>query len=216
MAELENVKEAEAKAVAKKKLKAQVVSKVDTTPASVVKWVQEGRELYFAGGEDFMELPTEVAALLTGLSAQRYAIERDAKNGVDVVGNATNAINGFELNFNVRPDDPNRQLTVHGKDPKMVYHWARPDKYEQHLREGWVVDHDPNTSTEYDESCSYKTVGGQSQPELLLLKKSKEAHTDNQVKRKERRDGLVKKTQENFRRDVESIGGKAVVQSDNG
>jgi hypothetical protein len=216
MAELESKKEAAAKVAAKKKLKAQVVSKVDTSPANVVKWASEGRELFFAGGEDFLELDDEVVGLLSGMNYTRYRIERDALNGSNPVGVSTDSINGFTTNFNVRPDDPNKQLEVSGKDPGMDYHWSRPDKYEQHLREGWVVDHDTSTKTRYSESCSYKTVGGQNQPELVLMKRGKEASEADRVERKKQRDGMVKKTQQSFANDVVKTGGRPIVDASNG
>ena len=215
MTELKNVKEEAAKAAAVKKLKSQVVSKVDTTHANVVKWISEGRELYF-DEESFLELPGEVYKMLSDLSKKRYNITKTHVLGADVVGNASDSIKGFTTEFGVRADDPNRQLKVSGKNPDLVYHWTRPDNFDQRKREGWVVDHESSTKTEYDESCNYKTVGGQNQPELLLMAKSKDAHKADQVKRKARRDGLVAKTQSNFQNDVEKIGGRAIIQSDNG
>lgn len=216
MAELEKVSDAEAKATARKRLKPQVVSKVDTTATNVVKWVSEGRELFFEAGDDFLELPDEVIKLMSQTTRQRYSIERDAANGVDVVGAAMDGINGFSTNFNVRGDDPNRQLTVKGKKANKDYHWVRPDKFDVQLRKGWEVDHDKAVGTVYDESCNYKTVGGQNQPELVLMSRGKEVGLKEQAERKARRDGSVSKAQNQFRHDVETKGGRAIVDTTNG
>jgi len=215
MADFESTKETKSKEVAKKKLEAKVVTKLDNTPASVLKWASEGRELFF-DDDDFLELPEEVFRALSDTSKVRYKITLEHVLGGDVVKNATDAIRGFTTDFNVRGDDPNRQMMVKGKDPAKVYHWGRPDKHSPRLQKGWVVDHDSNVQTAYKESCNYKTIGGQNQPEMILYSKSREAHLADQAKRKANRDGMVKRAQENFKSDVARSGGKAIVQADNG
>jgi len=199
-----------------KKLPIKVVSKLDTSVVNVVKWASEGRELFFEDGENFLELSTEAYKALPQRTKTRYDVAKNITLGNDVIGTVTNDIKGFELPFEVRPENPTSQLAVVGTSEEYDYHWSRPDKFEKHSREGWVVDHDPSVRTKYDESCSYKTVGGQKHPELLLLKRPKTLGVEKKRKAKESRDALVKRTQNNFRESAESLGVKAVIDPNNG
>lgn len=214
MAELEKSADVTAKASAKKRLAPKIITKVDTTPTDVLQWSQEGRELYFEGDEEFLELPTEVYKILPISSKRRYDIVKAHTEGKDVISDATPE--AWNLPFNVRPDEANRQLAVHGKKANMDYHWGRLDKLGTHQSEGWEVDHDSNVRTEYAESCDYKTVGGQNSPEAVLLRRPKEVSTQKRKERKELRDASVKKTQNNYREQISQAGLKPVVSSDNG
>jgi len=213
---LENVAEEKAKSTAKKKLPSKVVTQVDNTPADVVKYVSEGRDLYFGDGEEFLELPAEAYKVLPQNLKVRYDMAKRITLGDDVVDTVDSGIKGFKLPFEVRPESAGAQLAVRGKKKGFDYHWARPDKFEKHLRDGWVVDHDESTSTKYDESCSYKTVGGQKSPELILLKRPKKIGVQKKADAKKRRDMSVQGAQNDFRQSAESLGVKPLVDETNG
>ena len=214
MAELERTSVAEAKLRAKKKLAPKIVSKVDTKVEDVLQWAQEGRELVFEADEEFLELSPEAYKALSLKSKTRYDIAKSHTMGNNPVSDAIPE--AFNLPFNQRPDEANRQLAVFGKDPKKDYHWGRIDKLSRHQAEGWEVDHDPNVHTEYKESCNYKTLGGQKSPEAVLLSRPKEISEKKRAERKAIRDGQVKKTQNAYRASVESVGVKPIIGSDNG
>ncbi len=214
MPELEKSTDVVAKAKARKALAPKIVTALDTTPTDVLQWANEGRELTFDADDDFLELPSEVYKALSLKSKTRYDIAKSHTLGNNPVSDATPE--AFNLPFNQRPDEANRQIAVLGQDPTKDYHWGRIDKLGKHSADEWEVDHDPKVHTEFKESCNYKTLGGQKSPEAVLLSRPK---TTSDRKRKERqdvRDGQVKKTQSQYRSTLESAGIKPIVNSDNG
>lgn len=196
---------------AKKKLASKVVTKIDTEAVDVLQWAKEGRELYFGDNEEFLKLPTEAYKALSLDSKRRYDIAEGHTLGRDIVKDSIPE--AFNLPFNVRPESVNRQLSVLDQDPKLDYHWGRPEKIGQHQSEGWVVDLESSAHTEFQDSSSYTTVGGQNRPEMILLTRSKEVSAEKRKERKDLRDASVRKTQGQFKEAASELGVKAIVDA---
>jgi len=190
------------------------IAGVDTSLADVLKWSQEGREIYFGDLKDFLELSEETYAALNASSKQRYNLAKSITYGSDPVGAIMDAQRGWSKEYNIKPGSASSNTVVLGKDPNKDYYLSREDSVDFHANnEGFVVTRDPNiTVGNSKETCTYKTVGGQRKPELILMERPKELAILAQKKSKDLRDRLTKAAQENY---VESNARKGYTVTSN-
>ena len=158
----------------KPKLAMRVVA-VDTDPALVVKWTQEGRELYFDDEESFLELEAEVVAQLSKVARMRYDLAKNITLGQDVVETVEDGARGWARDYSVAPGSATSRTHVSGKDPDKDYYIARADSVDYHMnKSGFKVTRDPKvTMGGRKETCTTKTVGGQRDTESVLLERPK-------------------------------------------
>lgn len=198
------------KEVVKKKLAPKVVGLVDITDEDVLKYNEEGRILFFLDEEDtFRELAPETVKQLSLVNREHYDVAKSIAGGQDVIGNVQDAIAGFDTDaYNVRPGSASANLAVYGKDPNFDYYWERAENISKSRADGWEVDHDPNVKTKHKESCTYKTVGGQAKPEMILTRRSKKASAEHKKKQREKRDRLIQHAQDTVRESAAQLGVK--------
>lgn len=199
--------------MAERKLANKTVGSVDTTIEDVVKWDTEGRKLFFEDDEDkFLELTTEVVRDLSRANRMRYDLAKRIARGDAVVDTMTTAIQGFDSgDYAVRPGSASANLAVLGKKEGMDYYWERRDNVNKRRSEGWQVDTDEDVRTIHKESCSHKTVGGENNPEMILVSRPKSISLQEKAKKKQLRDALVGKATNSFRDGVERLGAKVIV-----
>lgn len=197
----------------KRKLAAKTVGSIDNTVADVVKWDKEGRTLFFEDNEStFIKLDSEVVRGLSTANRMRYQTAKQIAGGVDVISSMTTAIQGFDsADYAVRPGSASANLAVLGKDKDTDYYWERKENVNKRRSEGWIVNTDSNVRTLHDESCSYKTVGGENNPEMILVSRPKSITIKENAEKKLRRDAMVGKATNTFRESVERVGGEAII-----
>lgn len=200
-------------AEAKKKLLSKMVGSVDNTMEDVVKWDNEGRTLFFEDDEDkFLTLPTDVVRDLSRSNRQRYDLAKRIARGDSVLDSMTTAIQGFDSgDYAVRPGSASANLAVLGKKPGMDYYWERKENVNKRRSEGWQVDTDSDVKTIHDESCTYKTVGGEKNPEMILVSRPNSISAQAKAKKQAHRDALVGKAQNSYRDAVERVGAEVIV-----
>lgn len=198
----------------KKVLPSKVVVLVDTKDEDVLKWNEEGRKLFFDDEEgNFRELAPEVVKSLSLSNRERYDVAKNIVSGADVIGNVQDSIQGFSArDYNIRPGSASANLAVYGKKPGEDYYWERAENVDKRRAESWKVDKDPDVHTRHQESCSYKTVGGQAKPELVLLSRPKSVSAEEKARKQKRRDALVGKATDSYRDAVERIGAIATTK----
>jgi hypothetical protein len=198
----------EAKLANTNKLKPIIVG-VDTDPQDVLLWSKEGRKLLFSEDEDFLELSEEVIRALSPDSRLKYDMARNITFKVDVVSNIEDGLRGWEKDYNVIPGSASAQTQVVGKDPKFDYRWMRKDAIGRHQSQGFEVDHDPNiVAGGRKESCTYKTVGGQSKPELVLGRRPKYISEQITLEKRKKRESFTQATLDNY---VETANQKGAI-----
>lgn len=173
---------------------------VDTDPALVLKWTQEGRELYFKDGDDFLELETEVVASLKRNARMRYDLAKAITLGEDVIETVEDGARGWSKDYAITPGTSTSRTFVKGKDPNKDYYLSRADSVDYHMaRSGFKVTRDPNISVGgRKETCTYNTVGGQRQTELVLLERPNKVAKQIQAENKKNRDALTKSTRSSY------------------
>ena len=208
MAEVEAVKEVKAKRAIKKALVSVVVGSVDNTLADVLKYAEEGREIYFADRTNFLEVPAQVVELMTIGSRERYGLAKRITNGEDVVGSMMDAERGWAKDYQVRPGAFATNTEVFGKDSNKDYYLATPMKISGHTAKGWEIDHDSDVHMFSKESGTLKTVGGEKHPELVLMSRPKSVGIERKLERATKHRRTIQKTKENF---VEKAASKGVI-----
>lgn len=208
MAEIEAVKEVKAKRAVKKALASVVVGSVDKTLDDVLKYAEEGRELYFEDGANFLELPDQVYTLLSVTSRERYGLAKRITLGEDIVGSMMDAERGWTKDYQVRPGSFATNTEVFGKNPEKDYYLATPVKVSGHTAKGWEIDHDPNVHMFSKESGTLKTVGGEKHPECVLMSRPKSVGVEHRKTRVNKHKRVIQKTKENF---VEKAASKGVI-----
>lgn len=173
---------------------------LDTDPLLVVKWIQEERELHFKDEEDFLELDTEVVAALSRTARMRYDLAKAITRGEDVVETVEDGARGWSREYKVMPGSAASRTFVKGKDPNKDYYFAREDSVDYHMaKNGFQVTRDKNiTVGGRNETCTYKTVGGQRATESVLLERPKELAEQIKVESKRKRDELTKRTRNQY------------------
>lgn len=189
--------------VARRKQKAALqshIAGVDTKPTDVLKWATEGREIYFGDQSDFVEISDAIYAELTPASKQRYQLAKSITNGENPIDSVMDSQRGWKKTYNTKPGSASGQLLVEGKDPKKDYFLARAEDTDFHANaEGFQVTRDPNVTVGgVKESCTYKTVGGQKKPEMVLMERPISFVAASQKKAKDARDRLTKVAQNDF------------------
>jgi hypothetical protein len=208
MAELEKTK------VAKKKVATRrMFVGVDKTYENVLQLQEQGHDLYFKDDEDtFLELTEEQVLGLSPKHKIRYTVAKRIVFGDDVIGDAVNGMAGYDTKaFNVREGSASANLAVAGKEPGWEHSWFRPDQHNNKLSQGWIVDESSShTRHSAGESGNRKYVGGQAKPELILYRRPKEVSDEFKKKRREIRNGRLKKSQNSARETIERAGGKII------
>lgn len=210
MAELESKKTVKSTRGARKKLADKVSRAFDTTPEDVLKWVEEGRKIYFGDEDDFLELSDDVVAKLPADAKQRYSVAKMITMGEDPIAVAEQAAFDVKFDYNKRLLPTKSQLTVTGKDPSKEYHWVRTENVDKRKLDGWVVDQDKNAKTVVDEGA-IKYVGGQSKPEMVLMSVGKQHLGEIKKKKREVKERILKSQKDIFRETIERSGSKAIV-----
>jgi hypothetical protein len=194
-----SAKSAATKRAAKQRLRTEVVG-VDTPHEDVVKWISEGRKLVFEDRESFLELDTELVRSLTRENRERYDMAKTITFGADPIGAIEDGRRGWEQDYNIMPGSASSRTVVTGKDPSKEYFLARKDAVGYHQSKGKVVTRDPNVKVGgKDESCSYKTVGGQASPEMVLMEIDKKVAQKQRAERSAIRDRIIQGTNESYK-----------------
>jgi len=209
----EEVKEVKLEGAVKKKRapdkKRKIFIGVDTDPLDMVKWAKQGHELYFEDGEEtFLELDKEIISELSSVHKQRYTMAKSIALGNDVIGTVTDNINGYSKIHDIRPGSAGEQLTLSNRKKDTDYFWSTTAKVDRHMREGFVVDHDDNVKTRFDEAGAAKTVGGQKSPELILMSRPQAVADAERVRKKELRMKFVTKNKETLKETFDRAGVK--------
>lgn len=206
-------KKAEATKAEKAKLEAKVVG-VDTSIESVVEWSQEGRKLYFGEKEDFLKLPGEIVRQLSPENRERYDTAKNITLDVDILGTMEDGRRGWEKDYAVMPGAASTKTKVDGKDPNKEYFWSRKDAIQFHQGEGYVITRDSRVKAGgREESCSYKTVGGQASPEMILMERRKDVGDKMRADRKEKRRRIIEGTTESYKETAARMGSKGTIES---
>jgi len=204
---VESVKKAAADRAKKKALSSKVVGAIDSSVEDVLKCIKEGRELFFLDGDkDFLELPDEVVKELSLTSKERYGLAKRITRGEDVVAAMQDGVRGWAKDYNVRPGSASDNLAVLGKKKGYDYYWTTKEKLNNNIAREWEIDRDPNVHTIHEESSTLKTVGGENKPELILLRRKKEASKKYSKKRIEKKERLLGRTKERFIENANKLG----------
>lgn len=208
---VESVKQAKSTRSKKKALANKLIGVVDTTKEDVLNYIKEGRELYFMDGKDFLELSDDIVAQMSYATKERYGLAKRITNGEDVVGAIQDGIRGWEKDYNVRPGSASDNMAVFGKKPGKEYFWTTKAKLNSSKMRGWEIDHDPDVHTLHNDPGTLKTVGGERQPELILMSRPKEIRAKLRKQRLDRADKLLGQTKEKFVENAAKIGVVATI-----
>lgn len=211
MAELENKKEVTAKRAASKRLKTRVIGSLDTSVEDVLKCVQEGRDIIFKDGDEFLELPTEVYKQLLPIHKTRYQTAKSITEGVDVIGIAAESKFDLKLNYNKRHMDVGDQLRVHGKKADRDYYWERADRVHSKQIDGWEVDKDRDVKTIVDDG-KIKYIGGEKAPEMVLMSIPKTVLKEKKELKRARKEFILTNQKDAFKDTIERLGSKFVAE----
>ena len=206
MTEIESVKEGKAKRAVKKALSSVIVGSVDKTIDDVLKYAEEGRELYFEDKANFLELPSQVVSLLSGATRERYSLAKRITLGEDIVGSMLDAERGWAKDYQVRPGAFATNTEVFGKKDDMDYYLATPIKVSGHSAKGWEINHDPDVHMFTKETGTLKTVGGEKHPELVLMSRPKSVGVTRRAEKVLKHKRTIQKTKENFVEKAASTG----------
>ena len=195
----ESVRKEATKRSAKKKLDAKVIGSIDNSVEDVLECIKEGREIFFKDGStEFLKLPEDVVRDLSIASKERYRLAQNITAGNDVVGAIQDGKRGWAKDYQVRPGSFTDNTTVFGKDPTMDYVLSTPIKMTNKVARGWETDHDPNVHMLVKESGTLKTVGGEKNPELILMSRPKSIGIAEKKARAEKSNRLMSRTKEQF------------------
>ena len=211
---VESIKETSKARAKKKALEPKVVGLIDNSVEDVIKYSKEGRELYFMDGDkNFLELPEEVVKGLSLTSREKYGLAKRITRGDDVVGAMQDGVRGWAKDYNVRPGSAKDNLAVIGQKKGYDYYWTTKEKLNNNLAREWEIDKDPSVHTLHEETSTLKTVGGENKPELLLLRRKKEASGKYRDKRKARQERLLGRTKNAFVESAAKLGVVAKVDA---
>lgn len=203
----ESVKKEAAIRTAKKKLAAKVIGAFDSSIADVVKCIEEGREVFFEDGSDnFLKLPDEVVKDLLPESKKRYRLAQNITDGNDVVEAIQDGERGWAKDYQVRPGSFADNTAVFGKDPNKDYVLSTPVKMSNKIAKGFVTDRDPNVHMLVKEHGTIKTVGGEKNPELILMSRPKSLGIAEKKKKADKAKALLGRTKEQFVEKANRLG----------
>ena len=196
---------------AKKDAGAVIVGAFDTTLADVLKYVQDGKEIYFSDKkDDFLYLPDEVLKVLPQQALKRYRVSKEVYEGGDPIGVSANSRFDMKRDFNTRRLPVGMQTQVQGKDPKFDYYWERSEQVDAKRMDGWEVDTDENVKT-YVNDGKVKFIGGSAKPEMVLMRIPKEVRLEQKTrKRRIVQDRLDSGQQKAFEATLSKLGSKFV------
>jgi hypothetical protein len=188
----------EKKLASTKKLKSEIVG-VDTSLEDVLKWSKEGRTLFFSEDEDFLELPEEVVRELSLDNRRKYDVARGITFKQDVVGTIEDSLKEWVKDYNIIPGSASAKTAVSGKDPHKDYRWARKELLGKHIANGYKVTRDPKVKAgDASDTCSFKAIGGEQKPEMVLVERPKDVTLKIKSKRKQQRDSYSQATMDNY------------------
>lgn len=192
---------------------------VDTPIQDVLDSVEKGDDIRFDDRQDsFLELPSDVYKVLPLEVKERYMLAKELyMHGFNsVVKTVEDGLRGWKRDYSITPGSPSDKLKVMNKDDKYDYKWSNPAKLGKRGSEDWEIDRDPNIRT-YDQVESEigqavpKAVGGRDNPELLLIRRRKEAGKKFRADKAAKYDAYTTRAKDNFIENVGKAGAKAVV-----
>lgn len=190
---------ATAKKLAEAKKLSEIIVGVDTSVEDVVKYSKEGRRLLFGEDENFLKLPEEIVRQLSVENRRKYDMAKNITLKQDVVGTIEDGLRGWVKDYNVIPGAASGKTIVTGKDPKMEYHWASKEKLSKHLGMGFQVTRDPNVKAgDSSDTCTYKTIGGENKPEMVLVERPKSVGIEVRARENAKADQLEQATLDNY------------------
>lgn len=203
----ESVKKNKEVREAKKKLPAEVVGVLDTSIQKVLEYAQEGRDIFFKDGEDFLELPNQVVEEMNLTSRERYGLAKRITNGEDIITAMEDGARGWTKDYDVRPGSFSDNTEVFGKDNKNFdYYLSTTRKLSNRIAQDWEIDRDPNVHMMQKDSGTLKTVGGEKNPECILIRRKKEIGIERKKKSREKKRALMRQTKEAFVETADRLG----------
>ena len=209
----ESVKKEATKRTTRKKLEPKVIGAIDSTVGDVLECIKEGREVFFEDGQKtFLVLPDEVIKDLLPESKKRYRLAQNIANGNDVVGAIEDGERGWAKDYQVRPGSFSDNTAVFGKNDDRDYVLSTPVKMSNKIAKGFVTDRDPNVHMLVKESGTLKTVGGEKDPELILMSRPKSVGIAEKRKKAEKAQALLGRTKEQFVEKANRLGVVASIE----
>ena len=192
--------------------KKRVFVKKDTSDEQVLRWVDEGKEIFFESGLDnFRELPDNVRGELDRQSLDRYWLafhhwkDQEKRKGMPAPSGVT-----------VEPvaSSAQRRIQVDFKDPDFhkKWHecWIRPDETRERSYRGYV----PVGAEEVEVFCSTPAgppaiTDGQGKTEMLLYKIPNKLYKEQKQVRKQRFAGRLEQDQAKAKEQVNKLAREA-------
>jgi hypothetical protein len=181
---------------------------LDTTEEDVLKYNEEGKNLFFDGDLDsFKVLSDNTIDQLSYINRQRYfssygeyKYNLEHKDEENITS---------RIQVSPRYATATGRLEVHGKDPRFHYCWKRPDELRQAKYEGYEVADDDalDTFQGKDKVSSLHKVGAYGDDELVLTKIPQELFDERQRAIQEKSTKRIKAVEDTAKDEMRRAGG---------
>ena len=202
----ESVKKAKEAREVKKKLVSIVVGALDSSVQKVLEYAQEGRDVFFKDRGEFLELPEQVVGELNLESRERYGLAKRITKGEDIITAMEDGARGWAKDYAVRPGSFTDNTAVFGKDPRDEYCLTTPRKLSDSIAKDFEIDRDPKVHMIQKDSGTLKTVGGEKNPECILVRRKKEIGVARKKAKREKKAALIRHTKEAFVETADRLG----------
>lgn len=179
-----------------------MVGSFDTTVNDVIKYIDEGRDLFFKDDKDsFLTLPEDVVKTMLLEHKTRYRVAKGIVEGkYNLIDEATTStVVAQALDYNKRLMPVGEQTKVFGKKEDREYYWERAERVHTRELEGWVVDHDTDVKTVVNDGTR-KFIGGANKPEMVLMNIGKEHLSAQKTKKREVRENMLKSAADRYKK----------------